>query len=587
METRVFHGLKLISHCGGGAYGEVYYGEDITAKKMAVKIISKKKLGNVWERELRGVKNYRKITENAPDLLRIFHVEDDEDSFFYTMEAADPVGTDEYVPDTLARRLQSGPLPPEELYPVLRGIFNGILMIHRAGFAHRDIKPDNILFVGGVPKLADIGLLSPLSATMTQLAGTLDFLPPEALSADHSDSSDHSSRQRNDLYAFGKVIYCAVTGMNPKDCPHPPADLPMNNLPVKYFFRLALRLCQKDPALRLDSIDLLEREFKEIDRILACGETLADRFLSTLRHSADYLRSACRFLRRFWYLALLFLLLGGTVTYQASRDPEDPMEQYKLARKYIDGNNAKEGVKWLRTAAKNGFAKAQYDLAMLYKEGKLLPEDKEKAKRWFERAAVNGIKEAMIDFAECCYATEEYDKAFEWTERAANEGHADAQYRLGECYEKGYPGKKIDLFKAKEWYEKSAMNGNKEAQYRLGTFYVEGRGVRKDFDTGFAWVKRAAENGHAKAQYDIGQCYALGAPGVPKDMTLALECWYKSASQNCTYAQYDLGRCYETGNGVPQDIAQAIRWYRRAAQQKDKQKSKEAEKKLIELKFLP
>ena len=315
METRVFHGLKLTTFCGGGAYGEVYYGEDITAKKMAVKIISKKKLGDEWKKTLRGVKNYRTITENAPELLRIYHVEEDEDSFFYTMEAADPVGTDEYVPDTLARRLDPGPLPPEQLYSVLHKIFSGILLIHRAGFAHRDIKPDNILFVDGSPKLADIDLLSPLSTTMTLLAGTPAFIPPEALSAGPSDSSDHRSRQRNDLYAFGKVIYCAVTGMDPGKFPSPPADLPIKNLPVKYFFRLARRLCDKDPARRLDSIDVLEREFKEIDRILTRGETPADRFLYALRHSADYLRSACRFLRRFWYLALLFLLLGGTVSY--------------------------------------------------------------------------------------------------------------------------------------------------------------------------------------------------------------------------------------------------------------------------------
>ena len=56
-----FHDLKLLASCGGGAYGEVWYCEDISGKRMALKIVSKKRLGNSWERELKGVINYRKI----------------------------------------------------------------------------------------------------------------------------------------------------------------------------------------------------------------------------------------------------------------------------------------------------------------------------------------------------------------------------------------------------------------------------------------------------------------------------------------------------------------------------------------------
>ena len=122
------------------------------------------------------------------------------------MEPADSVNNAEYVPDTLAHRLQSGPLPQSDLLRILSGIFEGIKLIHEAGFTHRDIKPDNILFVNGVPKLADIGLLSSLANTVTLLAGTLEFIPPEERSGDSLESSDKLSRQRNDLYAFGKVI---------------------------------------------------------------------------------------------------------------------------------------------------------------------------------------------------------------------------------------------------------------------------------------------------------------------------------------------------------------------------------------------
>ncbi len=62
---------------------------------MAVKIVSKAKIGDSWSRELKGVINYRKITENSPELLQIFRVEEDEEQFFYTLEAADSVSEED------------------------------------------------------------------------------------------------------------------------------------------------------------------------------------------------------------------------------------------------------------------------------------------------------------------------------------------------------------------------------------------------------------------------------------------------------------------------------------------------------------
>ena len=288
-----FHGLRLIASCGAGAYGEVWYCEDLSGQRMALKIIPKTRLGGAWERELQGVRNYRRITQNSPALLKIFHVAEDEDSFYYTMEAADNAGSDgEYLPDTLARRLQSGALPPEQLFPTLRGIFDGIRAIHDAGFAHRDIKPDNIIFVGGVPKIGDIGLLSSLSNSMTKLAGTLEFLPPEVRSS--PASADRASRQRGDLYAFGKVVYCAATGMDAASYPSLPTDAELSP-EFKFFTHLSFRLCAGRQGLRIASVDELDKVMKQIERELERGgkhlppgwraRHWADRFLEwTRRH---------------------------------------------------------------------------------------------------------------------------------------------------------------------------------------------------------------------------------------------------------------------------------------------------------------
>ena len=309
----VYHGLRLTAYCGGGAYGDVYVCEDISGRKLAVKIISKVKLGDDWERELRGVSNYRKITEDAPSLLQIYHVEEDAETFFYTMEAADSVSPEAYKADTLAERLKNGPLPRTELFPTLSAIFAGIRIIHDAGFAHRDIKPDNIIFVKGQPKLSDIGLISSLSATYTQLAGTLDFLPPEERASDNP-STDRKSRQKNDLYAFGKVIYCSATGCSPQDFPTVPVELPLTP-ELKFFLRLAFRLCNKDPLLRLDSLEKTAAELAQIERKLQYGETFRDKCHYVIhdlltRLSAELLAVA-RWSRRHWFFMAIAIIIAG------------------------------------------------------------------------------------------------------------------------------------------------------------------------------------------------------------------------------------------------------------------------------------
>ncbi len=302
----VYHDLTLLQLCGSGAFGEVWLCRDISRKKLAVKIISKGRLGEFWRRELQGVINYRTITEQTSGLLQIYHVGEDEDFFYYTMEAADSLSQENYVPDTLSARLAAnGPLPPETLQSVLKEIFNGIKVIHQAGFAHRDIKPDNIIFVHGKPRIGDIGLISALSATMSQLAGTLEFLPPELRSSDSPDQVDRKSRQGSDLYAFGKVVYCAVTGEEPQKWPAIPCGIPLS-LPLKFYLRLSMQLCDRNPARRLHSLDELEHEMGEIERKLLFGETFHDKIIyfrkTAIREVIGATYQVLRWFRRHWCL---------------------------------------------------------------------------------------------------------------------------------------------------------------------------------------------------------------------------------------------------------------------------------------------
>jgi len=57
--------------------------------------------------------------------------------------------------------------------------------------------------------------------------------------------------------------------------------------------------------------------------------------------------------------------------------------------------------------------------------------------------------------------------------------------------------------------------------------------------------------------------------GVPRDYPEAVRWYRKAADQGYAKAQYDLGNMYSQGKGVPQDYAEAARWYRKAADQGD------------------
>ena len=76
-----------------------------------------------------------------------------------------------------------------------------------------------------------------------------------------------------------------------------------------------------------------------------------------------------------------------------------------------------------------------------------------------------------------------------------------------------------------------------------------------------------AEQGDAAAQVSLGVMYAFGTGGVPEDDAEAVR-WYRlAAEQGLPVAQTNLGNMYASGEGVPEDDAEAVRWYRLAAEQ--------------------
>lgn len=77
-------------------------------------------------------------------------------------------------------------------------------------------------------------------------------------------------------------------------------------------------------------------------------------------------------------------------------------------------------------------------------------------------------------------------------------------------------------------------------------------------------IKKAME-GDAVAQNDLASCYYSGK-GIEQNYTEAVKWYRKAAEQEYSWAQNNLANCYYNGEGVKQDYTEAVKWYRKAAE---------------------
>ncbi|WP_187282638.1 Stk1 family PASTA domain-containing Ser/Thr kinase [Streptomyces sp. MS191] len=120
----------------------------------------------------------------------------------------------EYVAGCTLRDVlrERGALRPRAALDILEPVLAALGAAHRAGFVHRDMKPENVLIGDdGRVKVADFGLVRAVgSATQTTGAvlGTVSYLAPEQIEHGTADT-------RADVYACGVVLYEMLTGGKP------------------------------------------------------------------------------------------------------------------------------------------------------------------------------------------------------------------------------------------------------------------------------------------------------------------------------------------------------------------------------------
>ena len=151
------------------------------------------------------------ISKDHPNFVQILQVgrRDDKGFFYYVMEAGDDERCGQefnlttYSPKNLSNEIKRrGALPVLECLEIMLPLTSGLEYLHQRRLIHRDIKPSNIIFVKGVPKLADIGLVTEMSATGdVSGVGTLYYMPPEG-----------PGTSAGEVFSVGKVLYVLASG---------------------------------------------------------------------------------------------------------------------------------------------------------------------------------------------------------------------------------------------------------------------------------------------------------------------------------------------------------------------------------------
>ena len=245
--------------------------------------------------------------------------------------------------------------------------------------------------------------------------------------------------------------------------------------------------------------------------------------------------------------------------------------QYSLGCCYEKGEgvekSAQEAVKWYRASADQGYASSQCRLGCCYEKGIGVEKSAQDAEKWYRKAADQGHAKAKGFLANLKDEAEAKRKA---EEEAALKARIKSIVDLADDYYYGRNGKSKDYVEAAAHYRKAADAGHAYAQYSIGWCYEKGQGVEKSVPKAGEWYRKAVEQGNANAKErmetlkKLGDDYYYGRNDKSKNYEKAAECFRIAADMGDAYSQYSIGWCYEKGQGVKESVPDAVKWYRMA-----------------------
>ena len=206
---------EILAPLGVGGMGEVYRARDTRLDRVvAIKILpaqlsSDPAYKQRFEREAKTVSHL-----NHPHICVLHDVGHQEGIDYLVMECVEG--------ETLAKRLEKGPLRVEQVLKLGAQIADALDKAHRSGVVHRDLKPGNIMLTPSGTKLLDFGLAKPVAplaslATVTAtkqeppvteqgtIVGTFQYMSPEQVEGKEVDG-------RSDIFSLGAVLYEILTG---------------------------------------------------------------------------------------------------------------------------------------------------------------------------------------------------------------------------------------------------------------------------------------------------------------------------------------------------------------------------------------
>ncbi len=333
---------EIQSLLGAGGMGEVYRARDTRLDRtVAIKVLpshlsSDLELKQRMEREAKAISALQ-----HGNICTLHDIGTQDGTDFLVMEYLEG--------QTLAERLQKGPLTLDQVLKIATEIAHALEKAHSHGIIHRDLKPANIMLTKAGAKLMDFGLakpelgiasraigpLTPSTPTMNlasltaavspltqkgSIVGTFQYMAPELLQGAEADA-------RSDLFSFGCVLYEMTTGRrafegksqlsvfsailekdpDPISASHPLAP-PMLD-------RVVSACLVKDPADRLQSAHDLAMNLRWVSESAGAESTQTESGKSSSQFNKSWAAGAAAFV-------LAFIALAGFAGYRWAKSSE-------------------------------------------------------------------------------------------------------------------------------------------------------------------------------------------------------------------------------------------------------------------------
>jgi len=219
----------VLSELGRGGMGVVYRARHRSLNRtVALKTILAGQLASSDDRSRFQAEAVAAARLSHPGIVAIYEVGEAAGQPYISMPLIEG--------QSLAKRLEAGPVSPHEAARLLRKLVAAVAYAHSQGVIHRDLKPANILLapasksdagqqLAGLdayePRITDFGLAKRLDdeghlTASGQILGTPSYMPPEQASG-----RVHAIGQAADIYSLGAILYALLTGRPPFQSENP------------------------------------------------------------------------------------------------------------------------------------------------------------------------------------------------------------------------------------------------------------------------------------------------------------------------------------------------------------------------------